>query len=205
MASPQPREWDYVTSLNRDMELIRQRGYDVLDMMGSIEELGLDLRQDFYNSSHTNIHGAIKVTEYLAAWLAERYGFSDKRCDAAYADWQQAFENYVEDIAPYTLDLEYLGLARDFSLPVPALAVSGAPGAAQLSWEPVPGAAGYCVYRKTGDGPWQALASLGPEALLYEDESGAPGEGCTYTLVPFSLSSGEPCYGNFDYTGVPVG
>ncbi len=79
---------------NAAEELIESYGFPVLDMLHDPEELGLDLSTDYYNFKHTNIHGSIKVTNYISEYLIENYGFTDKRNDEEYADWTKSVEAY---------------------------------------------------------------------------------------------------------------
>ena len=73
---------------------LREKGYDVLNMFECMEETGIDLKTDFYNTRHTNLNGALKTTDYLAKYLVEHYGFSDKRGEKAYESWDRAYEDY---------------------------------------------------------------------------------------------------------------
>lgn len=75
-------------------ELIQSYGFPVLDLMDKVDEIGLDLTKDYYNRKHTNIHGSIKVTDYISRYLVENYSFEDKRNMPEYQDWTDAAKNY---------------------------------------------------------------------------------------------------------------
>lgn len=81
--------------LNTVKDMIEYRGYPVLDLVEKAGEIGLDFTTDYYNEGHTNIHGAIKVTDYVARYLVDHYGFEDKRGAARYASWDAAYEAYL--------------------------------------------------------------------------------------------------------------
>lgn len=49
------------------------------------------------SSSHLNISGGRKVTEYLGAYIMEHYQIPDRRSDAAYAGWLTDYQNYMEE------------------------------------------------------------------------------------------------------------
>lgn len=92
---------------NAANELIESYGFDTLNTIPLIPEIGMDLSTDYYNGSHTNVHGSLKYTLWLGNYLIEKYGFTDKRTDGAYADWEQESEKYMEIIRPYLSEEEY--------------------------------------------------------------------------------------------------
>lgn len=91
---------DMVKASNSIQSLIESRGYPVLNFLTKFGELGLDFRTDYYNAGHTNVHGSLKFTDYLADYLHENYSFEDKRGDPEYASWDEAYDKYKEIIAP---------------------------------------------------------------------------------------------------------
>ena len=189
--------------INTVCDIIRERGYEVLDLSDQAAAFGLDLTQDYYNTKHTNIHGSVKFTDGLCKWLMNRYdGLKDKRGDAAYAEWDDAWARYADIAMPWLLDIELDAAHRDWALPAPGdLKATAADGGALIRWTAAQGAEGYSVYRKTGDdGNWTRLADTAETE--YEDAAGAPEGECRYTVVPWRTSEGETFYGNFLYDGV---
>ena len=83
---------------NTAMDMVRERGYEVLDFNTEemAHELGLDWEKDFYNSKHVNFMGAEKYTEYLSAYLAENYDLPDHRGQEKYESWEEAYEYYLD-------------------------------------------------------------------------------------------------------------
>ena len=82
---------------NTLMDLVESRGFKTLDMNKvAATEMGLDLKVDFYNREHTNLHGSIKFTDYFARYLIENYGFEDKRGDENYSDWEKDTAKYYK-------------------------------------------------------------------------------------------------------------
>lgn len=101
---------DEIEEYNAAEEFIASRGFPVLDMMHEPEAFGLDLSVDYYNGKHTNIHGSIKVTNYISEYLVDNYGFTDKSNSEGYDDWTKAMDSYHELINPYLTpedDLRY--------------------------------------------------------------------------------------------------
>ena len=90
-------------------EYITARGYPVLNVKESMRrgvKLKLDLTQDYLDQLHTNIHGSIKMSDFVCQYLAENYGFTDKRGDPNYASWDEAYEKYKALITPYLTEEE---------------------------------------------------------------------------------------------------
>lgn len=80
--------------LNTLSDIARSYGVPFLDMNLHYEEIGLDFAEDFYDPHHVNVLGADKVTKYFAGYLAQEYGLTDHREDAAYASWDELYEEY---------------------------------------------------------------------------------------------------------------
>lgn len=59
---------------NTMMDVVKEYGFPVLDEIADFEKIGLDEKNDFYNTGHTNIHGGLKITDYLAKYLIANYG-----------------------------------------------------------------------------------------------------------------------------------
>ncbi len=54
-------------------------GCAYLDLFERMEEIGLDTATDFHDKGHLNYNGAVKVGDYLGAYLAEHYALTDGR------------------------------------------------------------------------------------------------------------------------------
>ncbi len=198
------REQDTVDEflyLNRRIE---SRGYPVLDMMDKLQQTGIEPARDYYNDHHTNVHGSIKFTRYLADYLVANYGFQNKRGDARYESWDAGREKYSGYMDGYVLDLEYNGSPRDYSLTEPAsLKAKKQEGAVVLTWQSVEGAAGYAVYKKTGSGRWKWAGETA--AATWTDAAPAKESTITYRVVPMGFSEdGSVVYGKFAYKGISV-
>lgn len=191
--------------INTIKETVQEHGYPVLDMILSVDEIGIDLTKDFYNAGHTNIHGAIKITDYLSHYLVENYGFEDKRGDPAYSSWDDAYTKYTTEYASaYTLDVEWNGGPRDGTLAAPVLSKVTVNGTSlTVSWEAVPGADGYQVYRKTALGKsWTALDTVDGDTLSYKDTGRKAGSTYYYTVIAFREKNGVRYWGDYDFSGI---
>lgn len=202
-----PRAEENVATANTFLylkEYVEDRGYPVLDLLDKTEEIGLETARDYYNDTHTNLHGSIKFTRYLSEYLIGQYGFRDKRGEAAYASWDAGREAYSQYLDPQVLDFEYDGSGRDYTLAEPgALKARVLQDGISVSWDPVEGADGYAVYRKTDSGGWKRAAEMAETGYL--DSNAAKGGTVTYRVVAFRIEeSGEIRYGKFAYNGVSV-
>ncbi len=192
---------------NTALDRIEERGFPVLHTRDLLDEIGLDFSKDFYNEQHTNIHGAAKYTRFLAEYLRENYTLSDKRGEPGYADFDEAFDAYMEFAEPYALDFEIACAERDPDLPAPAELTAVQEGeAVRLGWKDC-GADGYLVYRQTRlpsqvNSAWTRLADLRGTHGEYIDP--APGAGQThfYTVVPYRLTGETLRCGDFSYAGI---
>lgn len=185
-------------------EMIESRGYPVLDMMDKLDEIGMETYRDYYNDHHTNIHGSIKFTRYLADYLVENYGFQNKHGQELYSSWEAGREKYAAYIDGQVLDLEHNGSARDYTMAEPgALKAKKQDGGIAVTWQLVEGADGYAVYKKTNSGRWKYQTETADP--IFMDTEATEDATLTYRVIAFRLDeSGKPCYGKFAYNGVSV-
>lgn len=75
-----------------------------------------------------------------------------------------------------------------------------------VEWNKVNGAAGYVVYRRTGNAKWATLAVVkGEDALSYTDNMDlTAGETYYYTVRAYQSVSGKTIYGGYDANGKGV-
>lgn len=212
VVSPQMITDDKVLStINTLKEHAIDYEFPVLDMINLVNEMSLDLSTDYIDTLHTNIHGGIKTTNYLAKYLVENYGFMDKRGKEDYSSWDAAVEKYHEIIGPHVLPEESKVVTRDYTLEAPVLSKTTVLGnIITLSWEGSEGAEGYAVYRKElavgRDTPtaWKEIARVDAETLSYEDTKLTVGTKYTYTVVPLRMDQKEfnRLYGKYNISGI---
>lgn len=113
--SQEPEKYLFVTSpwcdreemkakVNTVNDMIRERGFPVLNLLECLEETGLDPQTDYSDPNHTNIHGAIKFTDYLSQYILDHYDFPKR--SGGYESWDKAYDKYKEIIIPYLTDEE---------------------------------------------------------------------------------------------------
>ena len=202
-----------VAQLNSASDMLEEKGFDVLDMEQSIDELGLNLSTDYYNEQHLNIHGCIKFTKYLSEYLKSNYDFEDKREKSGYDSWHKAAEDYHEVIAPYTLDLEFDTESRDYSIEAAKPTMLVATGESfYLGWEEADSCDGYEVYRRyLGNelyeaedipAPWEKVGDVKSGVKAFVDEGLELFGKYAYTIVGYKNKGGKKVYGKFDYYGI---
>lgn len=197
------RSVKYVKKFNTVNEIVSKRGYPVLDLMDSVDELDLDITNDYYNKTHTNIHGSIKFTNYVAKYLIKNYGFKDKRKDPAYQSWNDAVKEYTELVKPYILDFELDSKSRIYSLETPKKLSVTYDESINLSWNHSEGAKGYEVYRKVEkEGAWTQIAQTDGNNIVDSDIK--KDKKYYYTVVPFVEKKGRRLYGQFKYRGISL-
>ena len=92
--------WEYETTLkcNYVGRLLKEKGYEYIDLQERSFEMGLDSRGDFYSPGHVNARGQKKVTRYLGHELNERLKKEDRKklAKTDEASWKEASSTYAE-------------------------------------------------------------------------------------------------------------
>ncbi|MDD4200389.1 MAG: hypothetical protein PHS19_03260 [Eubacteriales bacterium] len=86
-----------IRQMNYAIEIVEDRGYAVINMNENsvIKAANLDFSKDFFNSTHTNEVGAIKVTDYLSNIFLTLYDLPDHRGDKDYYSWEKSYEKFA--------------------------------------------------------------------------------------------------------------
>ena len=63
---------------NAIIDEVEAKGFPVVNELADFNTIGLDDTSDFYNAGHTNIHGALKITDYVSQYLLDHYDFPEK-------------------------------------------------------------------------------------------------------------------------------
>ena len=204
--SPQVVNTKGQAHMNAMEDILEARGYPCLDLLEDIYDIGIDTRMDFFNSKHTNIHGAMKFCKAVGDYLVEHYHFDDKRGLPGWEGWDNACEAYYSAYCElYTLPFEREHAPR-FSSDILALnKPSVRKTEVELTWTGLEGVDGYAIYRKTAKGKgkaWRWLADAGSDLIAYTDGDLKPSTEYVYTVVPYRENEGTRAYGDFDVNGV---
>ena len=195
------RTIETVEKINTINKMITDRGYPIVDLSDDPKKAYINPVTDYFNDRHTNIHGALKFTDYLSKYLVEKYEFTDKRQDAAYESWNKSYKAFLKMFSPYITDFELDFEHRDFYLPTPKESKAYIKsGKAFISWKTVENAEGYSVYRSEEKGNWQFIADTTDSD--YCDKSIKPDKEYSYIVVAYRFENKEKIYGNYKYNGV---
>ena len=92
--SPAPTSEPVMEMINSVCDYVSDAGYTVYNGFEHFDEIGLDVRTDFCDNSHTNISGARKFTRWLSQQIIADFGLPDHRGEEAYLSWDEAYEHY---------------------------------------------------------------------------------------------------------------
>ncbi len=209
VVSPQIYDEETAAMMNTLCDMVRERGFDCLDLDGKWEDMEIQLDTDIHDENHTNIHGAIKFTKYLSEYLIKHYGFTDKRGQPEWESWDKSYERYMYYISPYTTDFEREHSPRDYNLGIPG-SIKGIrdENCIKLSWDKVENAEGYVIYRKGTylgeERDFVFVAEVPESQLSFSHYDLTPGESYFYAVIPVRYENGERIYGKFDDEEVRV-
>ena len=199
-----------LAKMNAMYSLIESRGFPVLKMHSLSDEIGLDLEYDFYDKYHTNIHGSLKYTDYVAEYLISQYGLNDRRGDPEYQDFDDAFSAYKPYTDPFLFPFEDGGAPRDYSLSAPeklSAKYDKASNSTTVTWkQSEQDVDGYTIFRKCTNGTnyWYEIGTVDSSASSFIDGDRVKGKVYYYTVVPFTEEQGIRTYGDLNYLGIKV-
>ena len=77
--------------LRTALDICEEEGFDTLDFNCEPlqSQIDMDWSHDFYNYKHTNDYGAKRYTDFVTAYLTEKYDLEDHRQEAGYETWQE--------------------------------------------------------------------------------------------------------------------
>lgn len=154
------------------------------------ERSGIELKDDLAGEGFTlSLSGAQKLSRHLGAYLRDTYQLADHREERRFKQWNT-------DLTAY-LDASYKSKALSFELPVLVSASTDKDGIT-VTWEDVPHALAYAVYRKVDGGKWERLADV--TELSYLDVPPEQGVEYFYTVKAVRGST----TGSGDATGIRI-
>lgn len=98
VSAPSSKNWNYRRH-NGVAELAEKLGVEYIDMNLMTEQVPINWEKDTRDKGdHLNYYGAVKVTDYIGKYLADKKGFADHRSDKNYKEWQTASEEFYRQI-----------------------------------------------------------------------------------------------------------
>lgn len=86
-----------IQKLNYLGSIVKEYGFDFLNLNAYVNEIGIDYKTDMRDKSHVNTFGAYKHTKFLANYIASHYDLPDHRNESGIDEWNTAYELFVED------------------------------------------------------------------------------------------------------------
>ena len=105
VSSPSPINHTYAKH-NALSEYAEKQHLTYIDMNLCLDEIGINWQTDSADhGDHLNISGAVKVTNYLGKYLAEKYTLPDHRKQKTFASWTKEYEIYDNKAAKYLAEI----------------------------------------------------------------------------------------------------
>lgn len=94
-----PRDFDakYSATMNYAGDIVRNAGYDYLDMNLRYEEMEFDYATDMNDGAHTNVWGAIKCSDLLGQYITDNYNLPEKHSTAVTEEWDSAYGRFMDE------------------------------------------------------------------------------------------------------------
>ena len=94
VSAPSPVNWNYARH-NAIKALAGENGIPFLDL--NLEPVGIDWNSDTRDKGdHLNHFGATKVSDFIGTYLTASFPLRDRRQDAHYQNWQDAYQRYCK-------------------------------------------------------------------------------------------------------------
>lgn len=89
-------------------DIVKENGFDYLNLNDYYEEMSLDFTKDFFDTAHVNVLGAEKYTSFLAGYIKDNYLIQDHRGEDEYIEWNEGVQNYIEKKSKLVVDVNSL-------------------------------------------------------------------------------------------------
>jgi hypothetical protein len=100
---------------NTVADIVREYGFDYLNLELNFADTGLDEEKDFYNLDHLNIYGQKKFTAYLTDTLKKSYSLSPEKLNDNLKDEWKECSDYYDAYFKYSESLIKKGDKRELS------------------------------------------------------------------------------------------
>ena len=69
------------------VDTIREAGFDFVNLNSAVEDMHVNFDKDFYNTTHFNVFGTEKFTEFLSDYIMNRYGINTQHDEQIRNEW----------------------------------------------------------------------------------------------------------------------
>ena len=91
---PYPASTDRIANSKYVSKICDEYQVDYINFLGmNVVDYNIDL---YDTSSHLNVSGARKVTDYLGKYIQEKYGITSKKNDSKYSYWHNDYNEYID-------------------------------------------------------------------------------------------------------------
>lgn len=94
-----PRDFDanYCAVMNYAGDIVREAGYDYLDMNLSYDDMEFSFATDMNDGAHTNVWGALKCSDLLGQYIMQNYELNADHSEKVKKEWDRAYNDFMDD------------------------------------------------------------------------------------------------------------
>lgn len=96
VVTPRDHDEDYEGNMCYMKDIVNEAGYDMIDINELFEEVGFDYRYDMDDGAHTNVWGAVKVSDYVGRYIKDNCLGILKHRESVQNDWDNAYSRFEE-------------------------------------------------------------------------------------------------------------
>ena len=99
LTTPYPEKETLAVYENFVQNYLEENGVNFFNCNKKVKEIGIDFASDFYDKKHTNVKGAVKVTEYVGKYLVDKYNLEKTELTAEeQKEWQSAADKWNKEV-----------------------------------------------------------------------------------------------------------
>lgn len=97
VVTPRAPKEDYEEQMNYAANMVREAGYDFIDLNYMYDEMGFDYKYDIDDGAHTNAWGAVKCSDVLGQYINDNYDLPKNYSEKTKKEWDKAYEVFMDD------------------------------------------------------------------------------------------------------------
>jgi hypothetical protein len=86
--------------------IVSEYGYTFKNFENAFNEIGLDTKNDYYNTDHVNVYGMEKYTAFLGKYIVDHYDVKSEHTQEAIDNWNLCVVKMEDVIAKAKKDIE---------------------------------------------------------------------------------------------------